>query len=82
MPFILQFLSIFLQSLQFAIFLYVLLSWFPQVQKSGFYRFLSDITDPIFFFFRKFPHTFGPVDLSPLYAFFSIDILLWLLNKI
>ena len=78
--FSLHFLEIFLQSLQFVIFLVVVLSWFP-ARPSRFKTFLVGIAAPVLNTARRVVPRVGMFDLSPLVAFFSIDLLRFLLLK-
>jgi YggT family protein len=81
-PFLFHFIELFLQGLQFLLFIFVIFSWFPGAKKGGFYSFLSEILVPLLSVFRKIPHIFAGIDFSPLYMFFAIDLLLLLLQQI
>lgn len=71
-------LTIFLQSLieilKFAILARVLLSWFQQGQPGRFSQALYEITEPILSFFRSLLPRTGMLDLSPLIAYFVLDL--------
>jgi len=53
----------------------VLLSWFPDFQENSLARFIRMVTEPYLSLFRKFIPTLGPLDISPIVAFFSLRIL-------
>lgn len=53
----------------------ILLSWFPDFQDNPIARFIRTVTDPYLSLFRKFIPTLGPLDISPIAAFFSLRIL-------
>ncbi|MEI7511370.1 MAG: YggT family protein [Candidatus Peregrinibacteria bacterium] len=72
---IIDFLLLFLSSLQFFLFLRVIWSWFPNIPKGRLYFFLADLTDPLLDIVKKVPHQWGMVDFSPLLAFFLLDFL-------
>lgn len=58
------------------LFLRVVGSWFPDFSNTGFMRFLAKCTDPYLNMFRKIiPPIGGVLDLSPLLAFFVLQIL-------
>lgn len=51
-------------------------SWFPSFARSTFMRFLHYYTDPYLNIFRRIiPPIGGVLDLSPLLAFFALQIL-------
>jgi YggT family protein len=54
-------------------------SWFPSFTKSRFMQFVAFYTDPYLNFFRKFIPPLGMMDLSPMVAFFVLQILQWVL---
>ncbi len=57
----------------------VLLSWFPQAERYSWARTLSLLTDPYLNLFRRWIPPLGMLDLSPLVAFFTLQIAQWLL---
>lgn len=57
-------------------------SWFPNFARSKFMRFISFYTDPYLNIFRKIIPPLGMMDLSPLVAFFSLQIMQWVLFSI
>lgn len=68
-------LANFLQIYNFVITARVLLSWFPQAQGIGALQPVFQITDPYLNLFRGIiPPIFG-LDLSPILAFFTLNVL-------
>ena len=73
---ILQIIHIAFQVYMLMIFVRVIGTWFPNFSRHNFMRFLGYYTDPYLNFFRRFiPPIGGVLDLSPLLAFFSLQIL-------
>jgi YggT family protein len=50
-------------------------SWFPEYQDHPFMRFVAHYTDPYLNMFRRVIPPLGMLDLSPLIAFFALNIL-------
>jgi len=65
----------FLQLYNFIITARVLLSWFPQAQGVGFLQPVYAITDPYLNLFRGIIPPLGGLDLSPIVAFFTLNVL-------
>lgn len=57
------------------LFLRIIGSWFPNFSDSRFMQFISFYTDPYLNFFRRFIPPLGMFDLSPIVAFFALQIL-------
>ncbi|GAB4194353.1 MAG: hypothetical protein Tsb0015_17340 [Simkaniaceae bacterium] len=58
------------------LFVRILGSWIPNLSKYRFFHFLSHYTDPFLNVFRRIiPPVGGVLDLSPILAFFSLQIL-------
>jgi YggT family protein len=53
----------------------IISSWFPQAQGHPILRFICFYTDPYLNFFRRFIPPLGMLDLSPIIAFFALQIL-------
>ena len=53
----------------------ILSSWFPDLQDHPVFRFLRFYTDPYLNIFRRFIPPLGIFDLSPLVAFFALQLL-------
>ncbi len=52
----------------------ILSSWFPDYQDHPILRFVRFYTDPYLNFFRRFIPPLGMLDLSPLVAFFALQL--------
>lgn len=57
-------------------------SWFPKFSSSKWMRFVAFYTDPYLNLFRKFIPPLGMLDLSPMIAFFSLQIIQYFLQMI
>lgn len=67
--------------LELFIFLRIILSWFP-IPPGRVTGFLRNMTDPIFRIFARLPFAhIGMLDLTPLLAYFGLQILAWALDK-
>jgi YggT family protein len=62
---ILQLLSLY----QWALIIYIFMSWFPNARESAIGQFLSRICEPYLEPFRKFIPPLGMIDISPIVAF-------------
>ncbi|MBS0623641.1 MAG: YggT family protein [Verrucomicrobia bacterium] len=60
----------------------VLGSWFPNFSQSRFMGIVAKCTDPYLNVFRKIIPPVGMLDLSPMVAFFALQILQWILFSI
>ncbi len=74
------FADIILRILNFAVFARVILSWFPHMQlhSNRIYLFLYDITEPLFRMVQVLPHRIGMIDISALYVFVLLQIMMTL----
>jgi YggT family protein len=79
MDFLRQTINIVADVLVMLIFMRVILSWFVR-RETGLTRFLKDATDPIIKPIRRALPSFGMLDLSPIVAFFLIEVLREILN--
>jgi len=66
------------------IFIRVISSWFPNLSRLPAAKFIFGLVDPYLNFFRKFiPPIGGSLDISPIVAFFALQLLerivLWIL---
>ncbi len=61
---------------QFMIFGYILMSWIPALQQSGFGEFLGKLVEPYLGIFRKFIPPIGMIDISPIIALFALRYIL------
>lgn len=67
----------------FLIFIRVVSSWFPNLYRYGFFRFVAKLVDPYLNLFRRWiPPIGGVLDLSPLLAFFALQIVEQILIRI
>lgn len=57
------------------LFIRILVSWIPEWRDTTFIRFISFYTDPYLNFFRRFIPPLGMFDLSPIVAFFCLQII-------
>jgi YggT family protein len=57
----------------------VLGSWFPSFANTRLMQFIGFYTDPYLNLFRKIIPPLGMLDLSPMVAFFSLQIIQWVL---
>ncbi len=60
----------------------VLGSWFPKFAQSHLMRFIAFYTDPYLNIFRKVIPPLGMMDISPMVAFFSLQMIQWILFSI
>ena len=61
----------------------IVCSWIPNIAHSRFVRFFAVYTDPYLNLFRRFiPPIGGVLDLSPLLAFFGLQIMEFVLLRI
>ena len=75
MFFVVNFLNLLLTILWVAIFVRVILSWFPVDPYNPIIKLIWDVTEPILAPFRKVIPRIGMFDLSPLAAFLVISFL-------
>jgi YggT family protein len=54
-------------------------SWFPNFARSRFMQFIAFYTDPYLNIFRKIIPPLGMVDISPMIAFFALQLIQWIL---
>lgn len=59
----------------FMLFLRILSSWLPEYQDKPFFRFIGHYTDPYLNLFRKIIPPLGMFDLSPIVAFFCLQLI-------
>ena len=81
--FILQILSLLLQLFELALLARIVLSWFPNVDRSNpIIQFLFDITEPVLRPIREMLPSGGMFDFSPLIVFLIIQVLMTVLRGI
>ena len=57
-------------------------SWFPSFAQSRLMQFIAYYTDPYLNLFRKLIPPLGMMDISPMFAFISLQIIQWILLTI
>lgn len=78
---------VYLLSLLFTVYTFMILirvlgSWFPSFAQSRFMHFIAFYTDPYLNLFRKIIPPLGMIDISPMVAFFALQIIQWILFSI
>lgn len=68
------------QGYSFLMFIWVLLSWIPDLRFSGFYRFLDRLFTPFLEPFRRIIPPINGIDISPILGFFALQIIVKLLG--
>ncbi len=59
----------------FVLFIWVLLSWIPELTYSRFYRFLDKICLPFLEPFKRIIPPINGIDISPILAFFALQMI-------
>ncbi|MCR2820796.1 YggT family protein [Lederbergia panacisoli] len=54
--------------------IYILMSWFPNSRETSFGQLLAKICEPYLEPFRRFVPPIGMIDISPLVAFFVLNL--------
>lgn len=76
MSFIIRVVNVIFQLMNWALLLRVLLSWFPALDRHHpLVRLLDDLTEPLLAPIRRVLPLVGPLDLSPLVAYFLLRLL-------
>ena len=77
------FIDVFISVYILLIFAYVLTSWIKlPYSLNPVQRFLSDVCEPYLRLWRRILPSFGPLDLSPIVAFFGLIVLREIVNNI
>ena len=71
-----------IQGYTFVLFIWVLLSWIPEVRHSRFYSFLDRICLPYLEPFRRIIPPINGIDISPILGFFALQLLTTLLGRL
>lgn len=79
---VLQLVDTFFWVYMIMLFVRIMGSWFPEYQGHKFMRFLAYYTDPYLNIFRKLIPPLGMLDLSPIVAFFALQILEYLVKSL
>jgi YggT family protein len=81
--FVLQIISLLLQLFELALLARIILSWFPNVDRSNpIIQFLFDITEPVLRPIRDMLPPSGMFDFSPLIVFIVIQVLTTVLRGV
>ena len=70
-----KFVSYLFQFYYYSIFAYVIMSWVPQGRNTFIREFLTAICEPYLKLFRKLIPPVGMMDISPIVAFFVLNLL-------
>ena len=70
------------QGYTFLMFIWVVLSWIPDLRYSGFYRFLDRLFIPFLEPFRRIIPPINGIDISPILGFFVLQLITNLLEKL
>ncbi|MBT2756091.1 YggT family protein [Mesobacillus foraminis] len=69
MDFLLSILLNLIQLYQWALIIYIFMSWFPNARETAIGQFLARICEPYLEPFRRFIPSLGMIDISPIVAF-------------
>ena len=70
-----RFVDILFQVYFVMLFSRIILSWIPEFQGYKVVQFIAYYTDPYLNFFRRFIPPLGMIDISPIFAFFGLSAL-------
>ena len=70
------------QAYSFLMFVWVLLSWIPDLRFSNFYRFLDRLFVPYLEPFRRIIPSINGIDISPILGFFVLQLVTKLLGML
>jgi len=82
MPSIIMILITLVQGYTFLMFIWVVLSWIPDLRFSGFYKFLDRIFIPFLEPFRRIIPPINGIDISPILGFFVLQMTTTLLGRL
>lgn len=74
MNFVFGILSQIIYIYSWALIIYILMSWFPNARETSIGQFLARICEPYLEPFRRFIPPIGMIDISPLVAFFVLNL--------
>ncbi len=60
----------------------ILLSWFRHNPYQPVIRFVYEVTEPYLRIFRRIVPPYGQVDFSPIVAFFALQIIAWMVDRV
>ncbi|MFC4770195.1 YggT family protein [Effusibacillus consociatus] len=75
MPQLLTAIDLLFQIFRYILLARILMSWVPDMERTGIGQFLYKITEPYLGFFRRFIPPLGMIDLSPIVAFFALYLI-------
>ncbi len=75
LAYIFQILFGLIQIYSWALIIYILMSWFPNARESAIGQFLTRICEPYLEPFRRFIPPLGMIDISPIVAFISLNLI-------
>lgn len=64
------------------LFIRIMGSWLPELQRYRFMQFIAFYTDPYLNFFRRFIPPIGMLDFSPMIAFLFLGIIEYIIKSI
>lgn len=70
------------QAYSFLMFVWVLLSWVPDLRFTSFYRFLDRLFVPFLDPFRRVIPPINGIDISPILGFFTLQLVVKLLGML
>ncbi|KXH79911.1 YggT family protein [Sporosarcina sp. HYO08] len=65
----------FIQIYSILLIIYIFMSWVPSTRETKIGQLLGRITEPYLSFFRKFIPPLGVIDISPIVAFFALNLI-------
>ena len=77
-----MFLTTIVQAYSFLMFVWVILSWIPDLRSSSFYRFLDKLFIPFLEPFRRVIPPINGIDISPILGFFTLQLITNLLGML
>jgi YggT family protein len=80
--YLITFIQVFFGLLEWAVIIHVFYSWIRPHSTSFFYMVISSIVIPLYRLIRRIIPVLGPLDLTPLFALISIDIIGYLLTNL
>lgn len=82
MPSLIMLIITLVQAYSFLMFVWVILSWIPEVRFSKFYRFLDKLFVPFLKPFKRVIPPINGIDISPILGFFALQLLTNLLGML
>mgnify|MGYP001344739784 CR=1 FL=1 len=69
-----QFIDLFFNIYTFMVFIYILMSWVPNLRESSFGEILGKFVEPVLAPFRKIIPPLGIIDISPIVALLALRL--------